>query len=103
MAIRRNLQALKEDLDVLAVEAAHLAASPPDDANPALHELRQSLNRVRADFQHVIYQRGSPSSAFAVADKIVEPVENSLSARPVATLAVGFGLGLLLGLMWRRE
>jgi hypothetical protein len=43
-----------------------------------------------------------PTNVVAVADKIVDPVEDTLGERPIATIAMGFGLGFILGKMWRR-
>jgi ElaB/YqjD/DUF883 family membrane-anchored ribosome-binding protein len=75
---------------------------PPDDPSLALNELRKRLNRVRADVQNVTSESNSPSPALAMADKIVDPVEDALGERPIATIALGFGLGFLLGLVWGR-
>jgi ElaB/YqjD/DUF883 family membrane-anchored ribosome-binding protein len=102
MAIRRNLQTLQQDVDDLSAEAADLAARPPDDPTLALHELRRRFIHVRSDFQEVKNESGRPSTAFAMADKIVDPVEYTLGERPIATVALGFGLGVLLGLVWGR-
>jgi ElaB/YqjD/DUF883 family membrane-anchored ribosome-binding protein len=103
MVRRKNLQTLQQDLDVLSAEVSDLAASPPDDPSQAL-KLRQRISRVRADFQKVASDLGSnsPATVVAMADKIVDPVEDTLSERPIATIALGFGLGFILGMMWGR-
>ena len=102
MVRSKNLQTLQQDLDVLSAELSVLAAGPFDDPSLALNELRKRINRVRADVQKVTSESNSPSPALAMADKIVEPVEDTLSQRPIATIALGFGLGFLLGLVWGR-
>jgi ElaB/YqjD/DUF883 family membrane-anchored ribosome-binding protein len=103
MAIGKDLQKLQQDLDVLSAEVAALVARPPDEATLVLHELRKRINSVRADFQEVKNESAGSSTAFAMADKIVDPVENTLSERPIATLALGFGFGLVFGLVWGRS
>jgi ElaB/YqjD/DUF883 family membrane-anchored ribosome-binding protein len=101
MVRRRILQTLQQDLDVLSAELSDLAADPPDDPSLALDELRERINRVREDVEKVTSESNSPSPALAMADKIVDPIEDTLSERPVATIALGLGLGFLYGLVWR--
>ena len=102
---RKNLQTLQEDLDVLSADVSDLAAVPPGDPSLVLDEVRKRIRRVRADFQKVASDigRDSPATVVAIADKIIHPVEDSLSQRPIATIAIGFGLGFILGRAWRRE
>ena len=104
MARRKNLQTLQEDLDVLSAEISDLAAAPPSEEPQAREELRKRISRVRADFRKVASELSSdkPTTVVAVADKIVEPVEDALGERPIATIALGLGLGFILGMMWRR-
>ena len=102
MVRRKNLRTLQQDLDLLSAELSDLVAGSPDDPSLALNELRKRINRVRVDVQQATSESHSPSAAFAMADKIVDPVEDTLSERPIATIALGFGLGFLLGLVWRR-
>ena len=105
MVRRKNLQTLQDDLDVLLAEVSDLAAGPPDDPSLALDALRKRISRVRMDFQKVASDVGSrkPATVVAMADKIVDPVEDALSERPIATIALGwFGLGFVLGMMWGR-
>ena len=94
MARRKSLQTLQEDLDVLSAEISDLAAAPPgEEPSKAPEELRKRISRVRADFQKVAAEISSnKSTAVAIADKIVDPVEDTLSERPIATIALGFGL-----------
>ena len=102
---RKNLQTVQEDLDVLSAEVSDLAAAPPDDPSLVIDEVRKRIRHVRADFQRLASDigRDSPAAAVAIADKIIDPVEDSLRQRPIATIAIGFGLGFILGLAWRRE
>ena len=43
----------------------------------------------------------SPGPIIEVADKVIEPVEDMLSEHPITTIALGFGLGFVLGFAWR--
>ena len=101
---RRNLQTLEQDLDILSAEVADLRTAPPDDQSPALDEVRKRIGRLRADLRRVASDIGRDRGATVVgiADGLVDPVEESLSERPMATIALGFGLGFILGLAWRR-
>ena len=105
MARRKSLQTLQEDLDVLSAEISDLAAAPPgEEPSQAPEELRKRISRVRADFRKVASEISSnkPTTVVAMADKIVDPVEDTLGERPIATIAAGLGLGFILGMMWRR-
>ena len=104
MIRRKNRQALQQDLYVLSAEVSALAADPPDDPSLALNELRQRVSRLRADFEKVASGIGSgkPATVIAMADNIVDPVEDALSERPFATIALGLGLGFVLGMVWGR-
>ena len=98
---RKNRQALQQDLYVLSAEVSALAADPPDDPSLALNELRQRLSRLRVDVEKVASGIGSgkPATVIAMADNIVDPVEDALSERPLATIALGLGLGFILGMV----
>jgi ElaB/YqjD/DUF883 family membrane-anchored ribosome-binding protein len=101
----RNLQTLQQDLDALSAEVADSRTAPLDDQSPALDEGRKRIRRLRADLRKVASDIRSDRRATVVsmADSIVNPVEDSLSERPMATTALGFGLGFIFGLTWRRE
>ena len=101
---RKNLQTLQEELDVLSAEVSDLVTVPPDDPSLALDGLRKRISRIRADLRKLASDVGSvPPTVVAMADKIVDPVEDTLSERPLTTIALGFGLGFLMGLAWRRQ
>ena len=101
---RKNLQTLQEELDVLSAEVSDLVTVPPDDPSLALDGLRKRISRLRADLRKLASDVGSvPPTVVAMADKIVEPVEDMLGERPIATIAIGLGLGFILGMMWRRR
>jgi ElaB/YqjD/DUF883 family membrane-anchored ribosome-binding protein len=89
----------------LSAEVADLRTAPPDDQSRALDEASKRIRRLRADLQRVASDIGSdrPGTVVNMADRLVEPVEESLSQRPMATIALGFGLGFIFGWSWRRE
>jgi ElaB/YqjD/DUF883 family membrane-anchored ribosome-binding protein len=102
---RKNLQTLPEELDVLSAEVSDLVTIPPDDPSLALDGLRKRISRLGADLRKLASDvgSGSPRTVVVMADKIVDPVEDTLSERPLTTIALGFGLGFLMGLAWRRQ
>jgi ElaB/YqjD/DUF883 family membrane-anchored ribosome-binding protein len=98
-----NLQTLQQDVDALSEEVSKQSIAPYGDQS--LDEVRRRIRRVRADFGKVasdIRERNSRAAVVQMADKVVDPVEDSLSERPIATIALGFALGFTLGLAWRR-
>jgi ElaB/YqjD/DUF883 family membrane-anchored ribosome-binding protein len=102
---RKNFQTLQEDLYALSAEVSDLAASSPDNPSQALEEVRKRISRVRADFRKVASEISGnrPTTVVAVADKIVDPVEDTLGERPIATIALGLGAGFVLGKIWKRR
>jgi ElaB/YqjD/DUF883 family membrane-anchored ribosome-binding protein len=100
---KANLQTLQQDVDALSEELSKQSIVPPGDQS--LDEVRRRVRRIRADFGKVasdLRERNSRAAVVQMADKIVDPVEDSLSERPIATIALGFALGFTLGLTWRR-
>ncbi len=104
MAKRNSLLILQEDLDVLSAEVLDLATLPPEAQSLALEETRKRIRRVRMDIRKVASEMSSDRPAVVtMADNLLEPVENSLSAHPVTTITAGFALGFILGLNWRKH
>ncbi|GLS28422.1 Membrane-anchored ribosome-binding protein, inhibits growth in stationary phase, ElaB/YqjD/DUF883 family [Mesorhizobium albiziae] len=101
----RDLQTLQLDLDILSAEVADLRMAPPDDLSPALNEARKRIGRLRSDLRTVASDVGRDRTTTVVrmADRLIEPVEDSLGEHPMATIAIGFGAGFIFGLAWRRE
>ena len=100
VANRRDLRVLEQDLAALSEEVAKLGNSPDDRSRK---ETSNRIKRVRADLEKMASALGSesPGPIIEVADKAIEPVEDLLSEHPIATVALGLGLGLVLGFAWR--
>jgi ElaB/YqjD/DUF883 family membrane-anchored ribosome-binding protein len=101
----RNLQTLQQDLDALSAEVADLLRAPLDDQSPALDKARKRIRRLRADLRKAAsdIRNDRRATVVRIANRLLDPVEDSLSERPMATIALGFGLGFIFGLGWRRE
>ena len=102
VAPRRNLRVLQEDLAALSDDVAKLGNSPDDQS---IKEASNRIKRVRADLEKLASTLGSesPGPIVEIADTVIEPVEDLLGAHPITTIALGFGLGVVLGLVWRRQ
>ena len=104
MARRKNLQTLQEDLDVLSAEVSDLPAAPPV-RNRHGHWKNSGSASVASGRISGKWRLKSPainrppSSPWRTK---VDPVEDTLGERPIATIAAGLGLGFILGMMWRR-
>ena len=99
VANRRDLRVLEQDLAALSEEVAKLG----NTRRPIKKETSNRIKRVRADLEKMASALGSesPGPIIEVADKAIEPVEDLLSEHPIATVALGLGLGLVLGFAWR--
>jgi ElaB/YqjD/DUF883 family membrane-anchored ribosome-binding protein len=104
VARRRDLQELEQDLDILLAEVSDLRSSPPDDQSPALFDARNRIARLRSELREVAFDagRGRTTTIVKIADRIIDPVEDSLGEHPMATIALGFGAGFIFGLTRRR-
>ena len=100
VAIRRDLRVLEQDLAALSDEVAKLGNLPDEQS---IKETSSRIRRVRADLEKMASALGSesPGPIIEVADKVIEPVEDMLSEHPITTIALGFGLGFVLGFAWR--
>jgi len=102
LAPRRDLWVLQEDLTALSDDVAKLGNTPDDQS---IREARNRIKRVRTDLEKLALSLGSesPGPIVEMADTVIEPVEDLLGAHPITTIALGFGLGVVVGVVWRRH
>ena len=102
VANRMDIKVLEEDLDALSDEVAKLGNSPDEQVRM---EVGNRIRRIRAALEKLeaALRSESPGPVVEVADKVIEPVEDLLGEHPIATVALGLGLGLVVGFTWRRH
>ena len=99
-AIGRDLRVIQQDLDALSADIAKLGNVPDEQSIEAANS---RIIRIRADMKKVALGLGSESPIIEMADKAIEPAEDFLGERPIATIGLGFGLGSGVGfLLWKR-
>jgi ElaB/YqjD/DUF883 family membrane-anchored ribosome-binding protein len=99
-----DLQKLRRDIGRLADQVGNSLQEAGDDA---LTEAKAQIGRIKDNVDGIIY---SASEKGLNATKAVREVTNnagvaleeSLRARPFATLAVAIGIGFIFGAAWRR-
>jgi ElaB/YqjD/DUF883 family membrane-anchored ribosome-binding protein len=95
--LQKDLQALREDLGRLAEEVSAIVTGK---SNAAWRRAKTSADGVMSDAQ----ARGQEAVAAMrdVSTHFADAVDESIKNRPYTTLAVAAGIGLLLGMSWRR-
>jgi ElaB/YqjD/DUF883 family membrane-anchored ribosome-binding protein len=99
-----DLQKLRRDMGRLADQVSNSLQEAGDDA---LTEAKVQIGRIRENVDGLI---SSASEKGLNATKAVREatndvgtaLEESLGARPFATLAVAIGIGFIVGFAWRR-
>ena len=98
----RDLRVLEQDLAALSAEVEQLGNSPDIQSKTKASD---RIRRVRVDLEKLaasVEDSESPGPIVEMADRVIEPVEDLLSERPITTIAFGFGLGCALGFAWKR-
>ncbi|NVO16938.1 MAG: DUF883 family protein [Rhodoplanes sp.] len=95
--IRKDLQSLKDDVTRLA-EQVSTAISASGDAT--LNGMKGRLNSV-GEAVHDAGERGR-DAVTDFAESIGSTVEETVRSRPLTTVAVALGLGVLVGALLRR-
>jgi len=95
--LQKDLQALRDDFARLAEQVGDILTSK---GSAAWQRARTGVDGVVSDAQ----ARGqdAASAMREVSDNFVEAIDDSIKERPYTTLALAVGLGLLLGITWRR-
>jgi ElaB/YqjD/DUF883 family membrane-anchored ribosome-binding protein len=95
--LQKDLQALREDLGRLTEEVSAIVT---DKSNAAWRRAKTSADSVMSDAQ----AKGQEAVAAVrdVSNHFADAVDESIKNRPYTTLAIAAGIGLLLGMSWRR-
>lgn len=95
--IRKDLQALREDMMRLAGQVSTLVGATGDQAMGDLKQRMRQMGDAAAD----LGERGR-DAANDMIDHVGATLEENMRTRPLATLAVAVGLGFIVGALWRR-
>jgi len=102
--LEKDVAAVKNDITALADQITEALNS---FAGTAQKQARHSYSRARANVDSAvddISERGSAvmDAAKDAAMSIEETLEDVITQRPLATVGLALGLGLLIGVTWRR-
>src|SRR5271169_1158813 len=102
--LEKDVAAVKNDITALADQITEALNS---FAGTAQKQARHSYSRARANVDSAvddISERGSAvmDAAKDAAMSIEETLEDVITQRPLATVGLALGLGLLIGATWRR-
>jgi len=92
-----DLQALRDDFRRLAEQVAGMVTNT---GNAAWRHAKSSMDEAVSDAQDK--GREAASAVREVSDHFVEELDESIKARPYATIALVAGLAFLFGATWRR-
>lgn len=95
--IRKDLQALREDMMRLAGQVSNLVSATGDQAYGDVKQRMRQMSDSMAD----LGERGR-DVANDMLDQAGAALEDNMRTRPLATLAVALGLGFIVGALWRR-
>jgi ElaB/YqjD/DUF883 family membrane-anchored ribosome-binding protein len=95
--LQKDLQALRDDLGRLAEQVRDIVT---DKGNTAWQRAKTGADGVMSDAQ----AKGQEAMAAMrdVSNHFADAVDESIKNRPYTTLAIAAGIGLLLGISWRR-
>lgn len=92
--VRQDLDALRNDFDVLRKDVGQLVdslkTSTTNKAEAELEDVRKRLNRLASDLQTSGREQ-------------IRSVESQVEERPLTTLAMAFAIGLFLGRFFDRR
>jgi ElaB/YqjD/DUF883 family membrane-anchored ribosome-binding protein len=99
-----DLQKLRRDIGRLADQVSDSLQEAGDDA---LTEAKAQIRRIKDNVDGLLSSAGEKGADATravreVTDNVGVAIEESLRARPFATLAVAIGIGFIFGIAWRR-
>jgi ElaB/YqjD/DUF883 family membrane-anchored ribosome-binding protein len=99
--IRRDVQALRDDLAKLAGQVGELLSASGGEALAGLkaraRRMQEGLDETMSDMG----ERGREAIS-EVTDHLSEALQESIEEHPLTTIALAVGLGFLFGTAWRR-
>ena len=104
VAFEKDVAAGKSDISALTAQVTDALNS---FAGTAKKQARRGYNQARANVDSAVdemSERGSAvmGAAQDAAHSIEETLEDVIQQRPLATMGLALGLGLLIGATWRR-
>ena len=95
--IRKDLQTLREDVLRLAAQVSTLVSASSDQT---ISDVKQRIRQM-GDTVSDLSERGK-GIATDMIDDVGASLEQSMRARPLATIAIAVGLAFIVGALWRR-
>ena len=102
--LAKDVTAVKNDIAALTEQITDALNS---FAGTATKQARRGSKQARATAEQVVddvSERGSAmmDAAHDAASSIEETLEDAITQRPLATVALALGIGFLIGVTWRR-
>jgi ElaB/YqjD/DUF883 family membrane-anchored ribosome-binding protein len=103
-ALKKDAAAVKNDISALADQITDVLNSFAGDAGK---QARRGYKDARANVDAAVddfSERGSAmlDAAGDAAASIEQSLEDAITQRPLATVGLALGIGLLIGMTWRR-
>ncbi len=110
-AMKTNYDRLQKDVDAVKTDISSLADQISDALNAlagsARSQARQGYRQARSNVDSMVSDLGRQGSAALesaqdAASTLGDSLEEAVQERPLASVALALGLGLLIGITWRR-
>ena len=102
--LEKDVDAVKNDLTTLSEQIAEalntLAGSAQKEARRTYKKARSNVDSVMSDVSR--QSDAAFSAARDAAETLEETIEDAIHERPLAAVGLAIGLGLLIGITWRR-
>ena len=102
--LEKDVTAVKNDIAALTEQ---ITDALNDFAGTAGKQARRGYRQARANAEQAVDEMSERGSAMMdaaqdAASSIEETLEDAITQRPLATVAVALGIGFLIGVTWRR-
>lgn len=102
--LQKDVDAVKNDISSLADQISDalnaLAGSARSQARQGYKQARTNVDSLMSDLGH--QGAAALESAQDAASTLGESLEDAVQQRPLASVGLALGLGLLIGVTWRR-